>query len=238
MPFGSAAAGDGRSRRRLQENLDLAHLGDGEVDLAVAVQLGRGKRPRRGPAKGESVTSRKAPVPSPSRTVTPFEAGLATAMSGCRRYSKSATTTEVAIRPGREMGSLEAAEPVSEQDRDVGESSLATARSAFPSRFRSATASDRGPIVTGTLEARRNPPTPSPSRIESSLESPLATARSTLRSLLKSATPTDAGGFRPVRVIPAPNRICLRRPRAGSRPGRPSWGPRDPCHRHRSDLPR
>ena len=126
---------------------------------------------------------------------------------------------------GREMGGLKLSSPSPSRIVTSGESWLATARSAFPSRFRSATASDRGPIVTGTLEARRNPPTPSPSRIESSLESPLATARSTFRSLLKSATATECGWLptstgdpsaKPNLPAPSPSRIATRSSQLGT----------------------
>src|SRR5207249_4469576 len=96
---------------------------------------------------GEPEAAENPPAPSPRRIETSFEPLLATARSGLPSQSTSATVTELGADPaaaGEPAAELNAPTPFPSSTETLSEPRFATTRSSLPSRFRSATATERG----------------------------------------------------------------------------------------------
>lgn len=82
---------------------------------------------------------------------------------------------------------------------------FATARSGFPSPFRSPMAMECGLVPTAKFVAAPNEPVPVPRRMETSLPNSFATARSGLPSPFKSLMATENGPTPATKFVAAPN---------------------------------
>src|SRR5207237_1206893 len=103
----------------------------------------------------EPAASEKPPAPFPSRIVTLLEPALAVARSGVPSWFKSPTATEVGLTPtatGELLGCENPPAPSPRRIVTLLEVELALARSGLPSRSKSPTATEKGPLPTATGE--------------------------------------------------------------------------------------